>query len=69
MHTFSRTTNQTLALLAVDNIYPSKAGLELFAAVDRGEMSAAEAKESVKARARAYGAASTTTPVRRMRMK
>ncbi len=67
MHTFSRTTNQTLALLAVDNIYPSKAGLELFAAVDRGEMSAADAKESVKARARAYGSATTT--VRRMRMK
>lgn len=57
MSSFSRTANQTLALLAVDNIYLNKQGLDLLAAVDRGELSTAEAKEAVRSRARAYGVA------------
>lgn len=46
----------TLDLLAVDDLYPSKAGLELFEKIDRGEMTIEEAKEQVKIRARKYGA-------------
>lgn len=48
----------SLALLAVDNIYPSKEGLALFAAIERGEMTVEEAKEVVKQRARQYGGSS-----------
>lgn len=60
MSNFSRSANQTLVLLAVDNIYLNKQGLELFAAVDRGDMSTAEAKHIIRIRSRAYGAASQT---------
>lgn len=60
MSSFSPSANQTLALLAVDNIHLNKQGLELFAAVDRGDMSTAEAKDIIKNSARAYGAASKT---------
>lgn len=63
MRTFTRSANQTLALLAVDNIYLSKSGLDLFAAVDRGEVSIADAKESIKARAHAYGSKSVASAV------
>ena len=46
MHTFSRSAKQTLGLLAVDNIHLSSQGLNLFAAVDRGEMTIDDAKSS-----------------------
>lgn len=51
----SKTSKDTLALLAVDNIYPSKAGLALFIAVDSGEMTTEEAIEAIKQRAFRYG--------------
>lgn len=55
MSTLSRNAAQALAILTVDNIRLSKAGMELFTAVDTGEMTIAEAKEAIKTRARAYG--------------
>ena len=51
----SKTSKDTLALLAVDNIYPSKAGLALFVAVDRGEMTRDEVIAAIKKRAIRYG--------------
>lgn len=50
----SKTSKDTLALLAVDNIHPSKAGLALFIAVDRGEMTREEAIKAIKKRAFRY---------------
>lgn len=51
----SKTSKDTLASFAVDNIYPSKAGLALFIAVDSGEMTREEAIEAIKQRAFRYG--------------
>jgi polyhydroxyalkanoate synthesis regulator phasin len=56
-------SQDTLALLAVDNIYPSKAGLELFDAVDRGDMTTEEAKEEIIKRARLYAKKETSMPI------
>ena len=64
MQPFSRNAAQAIALLAVDNVCLSKEGLKLFSAVDSGEMTIEDAKEAIKARARAYGCSTTikTTP-------
>jgi len=51
----SKASKDTLASFAVDNIYPSKAGLALFIAVDSGEMTREEAIEAIKQRAFRYG--------------
>jgi hypothetical protein len=64
MHIFSRSAKQTLGLLAVDNIHLSSQGLNLFAAVDRGEMTTDDAKEAIKKRAYAYAATGTTVIAR-----
>lgn len=69
MSELSRTGRQALAILAVDNIQLSKAGLNLFSAVDRGDMSIEEAKDSVRARARAYGASSSASSLLRRKKR
>jgi|GEM_PF-4390331 len=54
----SRAYHDTVAMFAVDNIRFSEQGLELLAAVDRGEISRERAIEMIEARARAYAQAS-----------
>ena len=61
MSSFSCNSLQALAILAVDDIRPSKAGLKLLHAVDSGEMTIEEANEAIKVRAREYGATATMT--------
>lgn len=47
IHYTVNSTEQALAILAVDNIRPSQEGIALMQAMDRGEMTYREAVESV----------------------
>ena len=53
-HQWSWAASQSLAILAVDNIRPSKQGIELLQAIDRGEITPNQAIEAILQRAANY---------------
>lgn len=53
-HGKSWASNQALAILAVDNIRPSRAGVALMHSIDAGTMTHAEAIEAILERAHLY---------------